>query len=415
MAFFDFFCTVYTVHYFYESYKKDVDVNDYYIDPKKANKERILGLFFLHEALSKPQIAELTGFSLPTINGHMKDLENMGMIGPGELMDSSGGRPAISYRLLPRSKLALGAEIRKDFVKICLCDLKGEVVKLWNIGIEYKNEKAYSAKLNSLLKEAISTCGYPLDNILGIGVAIQGVVNKAGTEIIFSKILDTSELDLEIIKKDISIPVRLCHDVKTAALAELWHNRKISNGIYIAMSEHLGGSLIKSRCIEHGRSGYAGSWDHVTFSNKGKLCYCGKRGCIDTYCNFETLFEGESIPDFFFKLREEKSKEYKVRWSKYLSTIAFGLYQAWLILERRIILGGELAMWLNPEDVAFVESEIINRSTFTCRPGFVIKANVEHHACAIGAALPYLAEEIPEPVRPIEAWSTYCKPEITEY
>ena len=69
-------------------------MNDFFIDPKKANKERILGLFFQHEALSKPQIAELTGFSLPTINGHMKDLENMGMIGPGELMDSSGGRPA---------------------------------------------------------------------------------------------------------------------------------------------------------------------------------------------------------------------------------------------------------------------------------------------------------------------------------
>ena len=72
-------------------------------------------------------------------------------------------------------------------------------------------------------------------------------------------------------------------------------------------------------------------------------------------------------------------------------------------------------MWLTPEDIAFIENEIINRSTFTCKPGFVIKANVEHHACAMGAALPYLAAEIPEHVRPIESWLTYSKPEITEF
>jgi hypothetical protein len=33
----------------------------------------------------------------------------------------------------------------------------------------------------------------------------------------------------------------------------------------------------------------------------------------------------------------------------------------------------------------------------------------------MGAALPYLAEEIPEYVRPIESWSTYSKPETVEF
>ena len=386
-------------------------MNSFNLDPKKQNKDRILGLFFEHDALSKPQIAELTGFSLPTINGHMKDLESQGLISPGELMDSSGGRPAISYKLQSRSKLAIGAEIRRDFIKICLCDLKGEVVKLWNLGVEYVNDKSYSRELNRILKEAITTCGFPLDNILGVGIAIQGIVSKDGQSIIFSKIMNTSELDLELIREGIEIPVRLCHDVKVAALAELWHNRQVSNGIYIALSEHLGGALIKNRRIEHGRAGYAGSWDHVTVSNKGKLCYCGRRGCVDTYCNYETLFEGENISDFFYNLREKKSPKHLERWKKYLSTIAFGLYQAWLILERRIILGGELAMWLIPDDVRFVENEIKNRSTFTCEDGFVIQANVIHHACAMGASLPYLAEEIPEHVRPIESWKVFTSPD----
>ncbi len=386
-------------------------MNDFLIDPKKQNKERILGLFFEYEALSKPQIVELTGYSLPTVNGHMKDLEAEGYIGAGELLDSSGGRPAVSYRLQHRSRLAIGVELRKSYIKICLCDLKGEIVNLRNIGVEYEDTTAYFSKLNAYLHDFIDKCGYPKQNILGIGIAFQGVVNKEGNTVIFSKIVPATKMDLKIISKGLSMPVRLCHDVKTAALSEIWHNRNISNAVYIALSEHMGGSLIKSRCIEHGCNGYAGSWDHLTISKHGKLCYCGKRGCLDTYCSMEALLEGETVTDFFNKMRLSQSKEHKKRWKDFLSTLSFGLYTVWLLLERKIILGGDLAMWLQPEDVEFIEKSIIKRSTFTYTENFVTKATVLHHAVAIGASLPYLANEIPEHVRPIESWAAYSSKE----
>jgi len=173
----------------------------------------------------------------------------------------------------------------------------------------------------------------------------------------------------------------------------------------------MGGSLIKSRCIEHGCNGYAGSWDHLTISKHGKLCYCGKRGCLDTYCSMEALLEGETVTDFFNKMRLSQSKEHKKRWKDFLSTLSFGLYTVWLLLERKIILGGDLAMWLQPEDVEFIEKSIIKRSTFTYTENFVTKATVLHHAVAIGASLPYLANEIPEHVRPIESWAAYSSKE----
>ncbi len=391
--------------------EKVKQVNEFLIDPKKQNKDRILGLFFEHEVLSKPQIVELTGYSLPTVNGHMKDLEAEGYIGAGELLDSSGGRPAVSYKLQPHSRLAIGVELRKNYIKICLCDLVGELVNLRNIGINYEDSTAYFKNLNSILHDFIDNCGYPKTRILGIGIAFQGVVNKEGNTIIFSKIISATKMDLQVISKDLGVPVRLCHDVKSAALAEIWHNRDFSNAIYIALSEHMGGALIKSRCIEHGRNGYAGSWDHLTINSRGKRCYCGRRGCLDTYCSMDALLQGENVADFFNKMRLNKSQEHKLRWHKFLSTISLGLYTVWLLLERRIILGGDMAMWLQPEDIKYIEKSIMKRSTFTYTQNFVTKATVLHHAVAIGASLPYLANEIPEHIRPIQSWTAYSSEE----
>ena len=41
----------------------------------EKNYEAVYSLFFEHEYLSKPQVAKLSGFSMPTVMSHIKRLE----------------------------------------------------------------------------------------------------------------------------------------------------------------------------------------------------------------------------------------------------------------------------------------------------------------------------------------------------
>lgn len=386
-----------------------ISTADTTLDPKQQNRDRILALFFENQALSKPQIADTLGLSIPTVNAHMKDLEGQGLIGKGELMNSSGGRPAVSYSLIPDSRLAIGVEVRKTVINICLVDLRGKIVKLKNEHTPYVDEADYCVRLGRILDSFIKKCGYPKSSILGIGVTLQAAVDRPGRKIIFSGIIPTAHFNPLPLSKTLGLPVRLCHDVKADAQAELWLNRSINNGIYIALSEHLGGALIKNHRIEHGRYGFAGSFEHMTIGSKGRICYCGRKDCLETYCSMEALLEGEDLNDFFRILRSNKSPAHKRRWKNFLTTLSKGLYQTWLLLERQIILGGEMAYQLLPEDVDTIEKEILKRCSFTYQDvendqEFVSIATVLEYAAPIGSALPFLAAEVPERCRPIEAW-----------
>ncbi len=374
-------------------------------DPKTQNRDRVLALLFEQGTLSKPQLAQLTGLSMPTVNTHMKDLTDAGLIEPGEMLSSSGGRPALSYRINPRSRLAVGVDIHRDCIHFCLVDLRAQAVLLQTRTIAYADTTAYVEALGTMIAEFIRDCGFEEARILGVGVTMQAVTDRAGDRIIYSGILPATHFDLAIIREKLQLPVKLCHDVKAEAQAELWLNPEITNGVYVAMSEHLGGALIKNHRIEHGRFGYAGSFEHLTLGHEGRMCYCGRQDCLDTYCSNEALLRGEDPEEFFAALREKGDPAHQKRWDDYLNMLSRALYQMWLLLERRIILGGELAIMLEDDDLNRIEQTILRYCTFTYDDRDIVeRAVVLQHAAAIGTALPFLAAVIPEQVRPIEAW-----------
>ncbi|MCR5085306.1 MAG: ROK family transcriptional regulator [Succinivibrionaceae bacterium] len=374
-------------------------------DPKAQNRDRVLALLFAQGALSKPQLSQLTGLSMPTINTHMRDLSDAGLIEPGEMLNSSGGRPALSYRINPAARLAIGVDIHRDRLNLCVVDLAGQAVHFRAVDEPYADTSEYSSRLPGHVERFLQDCAIPRGRLLGVGITMQAVTDREGLRIIYSGIVPTAHFDPAPLSERLGLPVRLCHDVKAAAQAELWLNPGITNGVYVAMSEHLGGALIKSHRIEHGRFGYAGSFEHLTLGHEGRMCYCGRQDCLETYCSNEALLRGETPEAFFAALREGGDPSHMRRWDDYLGMLSRGLYQVWLLLERRIILGGELACMLEDEDVARIEQMILRYCTFTYGDrGIVERAVVLRHAAAIGTALPFLAAAIPEQARPIEAW-----------
>ena len=90
-------------------------------------------------------------------------------------------------------------------------------------------------------------------------------------------------------KKYIDFPYKIINDSNSGGYAELWHAKKIKNMIYLSLSNSIGGAVLMNNEIYYGDRMHSGEFGHMTFEIKGRQCYCGKKGCVDAYCNAQNL------------------------------------------------------------------------------------------------------------------------------
>ena len=72
---------------------------------------------------------------------------------------------------------------------------------------------------------------------------------------------------------------------------------------------NLGGGIITNHQIHQGISMHSGTLEHICINPDGPLCYCGSRGCLETYCSANALEQAAGIPakEFFPSSARKKS------------------------------------------------------------------------------------------------------------
>ncbi|HDX8614040.1 ROK family protein [Aeromonas dhakensis] len=110
---------------------------------------------------------------------------------------------------------------------------------------------------------------------------------------------NTTELNGRPFKEDLErrlgVPVLIANDANCFALAEThlgavrqYHpDAKVVFGII--MGTGVGSGIVINGRILNGHHGIAGEWGHNVLSPDGPECYCGKRGCVETFISGPAL------------------------------------------------------------------------------------------------------------------------------
>lgn len=85
----------------------------------------------------------------------------------------------------------------------------------------------------------------------------------------------------------LSVPAQLTNDAKAAALGEHMFGaaRGSRNFLVITLGTGLGSGVVANGQIIYGHDGFAGELGHVLMEKNGRLCGCGRYGCLETYCS----------------------------------------------------------------------------------------------------------------------------------
>lgn len=357
------------------------------IDIKKKNYSDIYHFIYQHGKTSKQSLVQGLHISLPTVNQHLNTLMENGLIEQCGQLQSQIGRRANVYSAVSQARTAIGVEILKDQTTVVIVDLFGNVVSSRRFPLIYKNSDEYRRQAGRCILEFIQDARILPEKILGIGFGLQGLVSSDGTQMTYSRIIDTEGLTAQSFEQHVGLPCRLMHDSECAAVTTMWNFPEIQDSIYLSLAYHLGGAIIIHGEIQQGPTGKGGTIEHMTLVPGGELCYCGQLGCAECYCSADALLNNEEDLDTFFQRKNAGSLKHTARWKKYLDYLAILANNLHLVIECPIILGGHLAPYMQEEDFQYLHQTIQKHTAFPEKDSFLIQGSRCPDSVSIGAAL----------------------------
>lgn len=184
------------------------------------------------------------------------------------------------------NKYFIGIDIGGTKISGGLVKPGGEIVRGIKLATPVKGKAADILNTtHSVIKDLLEEGGVDLKDILGIGVAVPGVVDRNGVVVVTPNIgLGGIELK-KILSKKYRTMVAVGNDVNFGVLGECWlgAGRKAKNIVGLFLGTGVGGGVIIDGKILLGGQGAAAELGHMTAAAGGPKCTCGNIGCVEAF------------------------------------------------------------------------------------------------------------------------------------
>lgn len=383
-------------------------------DVKRLNKNRIFRLIHYTDKISRQEIAEILQLSLPTVNQNLKLLTNDGLIEFEGNFESTGGRKAQAIIVKGMSKCAISVNLSSTGVKVALVNLKGEIICSEKATVDFSDNARYIDTVAGLVEDIVNRNDVNHDDILGVGITVPGIFDTGNEIIISAPTMGIRNYPVSAITSHIPYRCIAMNDAKANSYAEYWFGRENTDTkkvtieefnrhlmtsrddgkLYLMLNTGVGGSYISNERIMHGKHNRYGEFGHMTLHPQGKLCTCGKRGCLEAYVSARLLSEelGITLTEFFSRL-ENGDEGYKAVFDEYIDNLTTGINNLYIMCDGDIILGGPVAHFLKKYET-IIKQQLIKKYCFDTDASYLSFATCTVEQSDTGAALIFLGEFI---------------------
>jgi len=325
-------------------------------------KTQIIQALLGEEKATIPDLAQIVGQSVPTTTKFINELLEKKIVIECGKLDTKSGRSPLLYCVNKNSGYLVSVEILLKTIRVGVQNLKNEIIHLYeDKDFLLINNQTCLDSILDLVGEQIKLSKVSVKKIIGIGIGITGRVKKqSGDSYSF---FNFSDIPLaKIFENKFSIPCFIENDTRTIALGETVTGTIQSNTetFYVNMSRGLGLAIFSNNNLIVGKSGFAGEFGHIMVNPKGKLCICGKRGCLGTEVSgfaLEEKFKEKMEKNEPSLLQEEYNQNPKkgIHYLKIIDAAKKGdMLSMQLLMEMGSLLGqelGKIANILNPESI----------------------------------------------------------------
>ncbi|SEA96486.1 ROK family protein [Pedobacter hartonius] len=246
-----------------------------------ANSETIKCLYY-NKLLTSADVSNQIVKSIPYAIKVLNDLKKNGYVEEMGLASSSGGRKPLNYSLISDSFYLVSVAMDQFSARMVVVDMNNNFVTDI-IRYEFDIFNLKPDQLVGYINQFIEGSKISKSAILGIGLTMPGFIDtEMGINYTY---MNTAGQPLAAyLQQQISIPVFLDNDSTAIALAEQKFGvaAPMKNVMVLNLGWGIGLGMILNNKIFRGNNGLAGEFSHIPLFKNGKLCNCGKRGCLET-------------------------------------------------------------------------------------------------------------------------------------
>lgn len=258
-------------------------------DPaRKANYSSVLREIFSGPGQSRKDIADAIGISAASVTSIAANLLAHGLIREAAPVAAGQGRPRVPLSVDDTSNLVLGIHLGPRVTGVVLTGMDGIAkasVLVPHAGLDAEESLALvTERARQLIADHSNG-----RMILGTGVATGGIVDRLGGRIIENQGAGWSWIPAVALLEGLPQPLVLENNARAAAQSELLygHGARESDFLLMVITSDLGAVLVSEGRIRAGRSQHAGNIAHLTVSDAGYRCECGRYGCLQVMATDE--------------------------------------------------------------------------------------------------------------------------------
>lgn len=354
------------------------------MEVKKKNRNDVFRYICKNGMVSNPDISYELKLSLPTATQITKELIERGLVEEKGEMESTGGRKAKALAASRSIGKAVGLDITKNHISLVLTELSGRILKYERIFSPYTTGDDYYLEVCRKLGLFLEGDGCGGESILGIGISFPGIIDLDRELIADSHVLGVSALPFSAVSRFFPYPCHFLNDANAGAYAEGIQSEGMERFFYLSLSNTVGGAFYSNGKLEQGRNFRCGEVGHMTVVPDGKVCYCGKSGCLDAYCSVKCLTDGR-VEDFFDRLKRGEQEAADL-WEQYSSYLAIAVNNIHMILDCDVVLGGYVGSSMG-DFIRGIQDKVLERNTFAEESSFIRICKHKTEAAALGASL----------------------------
>jgi predicted NBD/HSP70 family sugar kinase len=257
-------------------------------DIYRGNRLAILRYLYAGKAASRPELSRASGLSPATVANLVTDLIDAGIVAETGIRVSVGGRPRAELAVNAERGVLVGVDVAETYVHFELFDLGLHQVHAVERALHpEENQPVHLIEHLQLgLERLLAETGTSPERVLGVGISVPGLVDRAEGVSIFAPNWGWRGVPLmRLIGERIPFPIRLDNPLKAFATAELWFGAgwEADNVVTLVIGTGVGAGLIVSGTVYRGETNSAGEWGHTVVVADGRSCRCGGHGCLEAY------------------------------------------------------------------------------------------------------------------------------------
>lgn len=253
---------------------------------KYVQKLKIVKHLYVKGAKTNADICGRFQISAPTSTAMLSELIAEGLVEKQGRGKSIGGRKPELYGLRDKSLFVLSIHMEKYKARLAIFDNNNTpVTGVQTFPIEVTPDLQALDEVHAQALRLIEFSGIDPRKLIGVGINMPGLVaSKEGNNHTYLRVPDGAESLQQELERRFGKPVYIQNDVKSATLAEyrfgLAHG--LRDVLVLSMDWGVGLGMILDGKLRSGASGFAGEFGHIPLVEDGRLCHCGKRGCLET-------------------------------------------------------------------------------------------------------------------------------------